>query len=385
MGEKVAIVGVGQTIHKSKRPDVNTAEMIAEAVEAALADAQLTIKDIDAVLTGSFEVADGYFNPDKWIIPEIGGVGKSGFEVQNVGTTGGVLCAAGFNLAAAGLFDTILCVAWQRMDDAVGAFGRGGGGANEYWLGQFPMSPITNFARRTFAYMTRSGATEEHLAKVRVKQDQCAQRNKHAQLKLGLTVEKVMNDVLLAWPIRRMHMCPTTAGSAAIIVCPEKKAKKVSKKPVWVEDWFTCHQGGALTMAEDPSASTLRYACETIYKRCGIKNPRKEIQAWEVYEPSSTAELRWIEEVGICEDYTAWKLFDAEKVGIEKEIPFNPSGGVTATNPIGATPVVRVVEAALQVRGDAEEHQVPGKIERALATAYGGQGENVVFLLKKTL
>jgi hypothetical protein len=44
-----------------------------------------------------------------------------------------------------------------------------------------------------------------------------------------------------------------------------------------------------------------------------------------------------------------------------------------------------VVEASLQVRGDAEEHQVPGAINRALATGYGGQGENVVFLLKKTL
>jgi acetyl-CoA C-acetyltransferase len=84
MAERIAIVGVGQTIHKSKRPDVTTAEMCAEAVEAALEDAQLKMKDIDSVITGSFEVADGYHNPDKWIIPEIGAVGKSGFEVQRM-------------------------------------------------------------------------------------------------------------------------------------------------------------------------------------------------------------------------------------------------------------------------------------------------------------
>ncbi|TET12887.1 MAG: acetyl-CoA acetyltransferase [Dehalococcoidia bacterium] len=385
MAERIAIVGIGQTIHKSKRPDVTTAELCAEAVEAALADAQLTMKDIDSVITGSFEVADGYHNPDKWIIPEIGAVGKSGFEVQNVGTTGGVVAATGFNLAATGLFDTVLCLAWQKMDEAAGAFGRGGGGANEYWTGQFPMSPITNFARRAYAYMDRSGCTEEHFAMVRVKQDQCAMKNPYAQLRLGLTVEKVMEDVLLAWPIRRLHMCPTTAGAAAFIVCPEAKAKKVTSKPVWVEDWFTCHQGGALTMAEDPTASTLRYACDVVYKRCGITNPLKEIQAWEVYEPASPAELRWIEEVGLCEDFTAWKLFEQGKVGIDKEIPFNPSGGVTATNPIGATPVVRLVEAALQIRGDGGERQVPGTINRALATAYGGQGENVIMLLRKSL
>jgi acetyl-CoA C-acetyltransferase len=296
-----------------------------------------------------------------------------------------VVAATGFNLAASGLFDAVLCLTWQKMDEAAGAFGRGGGGANEYWTGQFPMSPITNFARRTYAYMDRSGCTEEHIAMVRVKQDQCAMKNPYAQLRLGLTVEKVMQDVLLAWPIRRLHMCPTTAGAAAVIVCPEAKAKKVTNKPVWVEDWFTCHQGGALTMAEDPTASTLRHACNVVYERCGITDPKKEIQAWEVYEPASPAELRWIEEVGLCEDYTAWKLFEQGKVGIDKEIPFNPSGGVTATNPIGATPVVRLVEAALQVRGDGGERQIPGKIDRALATGYGGQGENVIMLLRKTL
>jgi acetyl-CoA C-acetyltransferase len=385
MGERIAIVGVGQTHHKSKRPDVTTAELCAESVERCLEDAGMQVKDIDHMVMGSFEVADGYFSPDKWIMPECGAVGKSGFEIQNVGTTGGVIAAAGFNIAATGLFDAVLCFAWQKMDEAAGAFGRGGGGANEYWTGQFPMSPITNFARRTYAYIDRSGCTEEHIAMVRVKQDQCALKNEHAQLRLGLTVEKVMNDTLLAWPIRRMHMCPTTAGAAAFIVCPERTAKKFTDKPVWVEDWFTCHQGGALTMAEDPTSSTLAYASHRVYKRCGITNPLKEIQAWEVYEPASPAELRWMEEVGICEDYTAWKLFEQGKVGIDKEIPFNPSGGVTATNPIGATPVVRLVEAALQVRGDAGEHQIPGTINRALATGYGGQGENVIMLLRKSL
>jgi acetyl-CoA C-acetyltransferase len=385
MAERIAIVGVGQTHHKSKRPDVNTAEIVAEAVERCLEDAGMQMKDIDHLVGGSMEVIDGYWVPDKWIIPELGAVGKSGIEMQNVGTTGGVVSVAGFNIAATGLFDAVLCYAWQRMDEAAGAFGRGGGGANEYWTGQFPMSPITNFARRTYAYMDRSGCSEEHIAMVRVKQDQCALTNEHAQLKLNLTMEKVMNDVILAWPIRRLHMCPTTAGAAAFIVCPERTAKKITDKPVWVEDWFTCHQGGALTMAEDPTSSTLGYACDVVYKRCGIKEPVKEIQAWEVYEPASPAELRWMEEVGICEDYTAWKLFEQGKVGTDKEIPFNPSGGVTATNPIGCTPVVRLVEAALQIRGDAGSHQTPGTINRALATGYGGQGENVIMLLNKSL
>lgn len=385
MAERVAITGVGQTQHKSKRKDVNTPELVTEAVEAALEDAQLTMKDIDFVVSGSFEMADGQYLPDMWIVPEFGGVGKPGLKLQNAGTTGGVAAAAAFNYAASGMFKNVLCVTWQKMDEGAGAFGRGGGGLSEYWASQIPMSPITNFARRTFAYLHNSGCTEEHFAMVRVKQDQCAMKNLYAQLRLGLTVEKVMESMVLVWPIRYLHMCPATAGAGVIIVSPEEQAKKVTKKPVWVEDWFCTHVGGAFTMAEDPTLSTLGYACETVYNRNGITNVLKDIQAFEIYEPASPAELRWMEEVGICEDWTAWKLYEQEKVGIDKEIPFNPSGGVTATNPIGATPVLRIIEAALQIRGDAGEHQVPHTVNRALATAYGGQGENVVFLLRKSL
>ena len=119
MSERIAIVGVGQTAHKSKRPDITTAELCAEAVEAALEDAGMTMKEIDNIVLGSFEVTDGYHCPDKWIIPELGAVGKSGFEIQNVGTTGGVVASASFNIAATGLFDAVLCLAWQAVSREV--------------------------------------------------------------------------------------------------------------------------------------------------------------------------------------------------------------------------------------------------------------------------
>ena len=47
----VAIVATGQTDHRSKRPDVNIVEMINEAVRRCLADAKMTMAEIDAVIT----------------------------------------------------------------------------------------------------------------------------------------------------------------------------------------------------------------------------------------------------------------------------------------------------------------------------------------------
>lgn len=59
MAQRVAIVGIGQTCHTSRRPDVNDGELINEAVNNALADAQLKIKDIDTVISGNMDFFEG--------------------------------------------------------------------------------------------------------------------------------------------------------------------------------------------------------------------------------------------------------------------------------------------------------------------------------------
>jgi len=64
MANRVAVVGVGQTYHKSQRPDVTQMEMVNEAVRPALADAQLHMKDIDAVFVGNMETFEGIYLPD---------------------------------------------------------------------------------------------------------------------------------------------------------------------------------------------------------------------------------------------------------------------------------------------------------------------------------
>ncbi|MEE9491537.1 MAG: hypothetical protein V3V80_04465, partial [Dehalococcoidia bacterium] len=80
-----------------------------------------------------------------------------------------------------------------------------------------------------------------------------------------------------------------------------------------------------------------------------------------------------------------WKLIEKGITEIEGEFPVNCSGGVLATNPIGATPVIRVAEAALQIRGDAAEHQATKDIKTALASALGGPNWTVLVLLKRSL
>jgi acetyl-CoA C-acetyltransferase len=79
----------------------------------------------------------------------------------------------------------------------------------------------------------------------------------------------------------------------------------------------------------------------------------------------------WLENLGFAEEGEGWKLVEAGVTEIDGDLPVNPSGGVLSSNPIGASGMIRFAEAAMQVRGQAGEHQIDGA-RRALGHAYGG-------------
>ena len=382
MANRVAIVGIGQTYHQGKRPDVNLVEMINEAVRAALDDAGLTLKDIDTVLSGSMELFEGHYSPDMWAVEGLGAFMKEGMFLSCGGTTGASVTSAAFFHVASGHCDTALAVCWQKHHEGDA---RAGLRSAPYWYRELMTGPIGNFARRAQLYMASSGAQEEHGALMRVKADQGAMKNPYAHLRLGLTVEDVMKSRLLVYPLRLLHMCPDSSGACALVVASAERARKITPKPVWVEDWEVAHGGGIGYYWENPERSYLEPLSRRIYKANGILNPAKEIDVFELYTPSAWSEFNWIEEAGLCRKGEAWKLLEKGTFGLDGEIPTNPSGSVVCTNPIGASPVLRIAEAALQVRGDAGEHQVSRPVERAMATAYGGAGEQVITLLRKSL
>ena len=84
-----------------------------------------------------------------------------------------------------------------------------------------------------------------------------------------------------------------------------------------------------------------------------------------------------------CEKNEGWKMVEEGVTDIEGDFPVNPSGGVLATNPIGATPIIRVAECALQIRGEAGDRQCAKDIKTALAASLGGPNWSTAALLKR--
>lgn len=392
MPRRLAIVGVGQTRHRGRRPDVNQTEMVNEAVRAALADAQLTTRDIDVVVQGDMPLFQGCYLGDMWHVDGTGSYMKQGLRIATGGTTGASCSCAAFYLVASGLFDTALAIGWQKHDEGDPSAG--------LTTGYDPLTgrliqgaAFAGFAAWANRYMKTSGARPEHAAMVRLKADKNACRNPYAHLRLGLkSIDEVLQARVLAWPLRLLDLCPPSCGACAIIVASEERAKKITPKPVWVKDWVVAHQEsltayGATRAFEGAGEKKVSQTvcAKKLYARNGITDPFKQIDVLEMYEAATWAELIWMEDFLLCGEGEAWKLVERGATELEGELPINPSGGVVSANPIGATAMIRIAEAALQIRSDAGEHQVPKDVDTALATALGGINWTVMTLLKKSL
>jgi acetyl-CoA C-acetyltransferase len=127
---------------------------------------------------------------------------------------------------------------------------------------------------------------------------------------------------------------------------------------------------------------SLQAASKKAYALAGITDPMTDFDVAEIYEPASYAELALCENLGLCPMGDGGKLIDSGVTLIDGKLPVNPSGGVLSTNPVGATAMIRVAEAAMQVMGEAGEHQIDG-VKRALATGYGGNAWTDVMILSR--
>ncbi len=397
MRRKVAIVGFGQTEGVSKTP-LSKVELANLAVRRALEDAHLTIKDIGEVIIADLDFFHGSGESEMEFADSVGHYLKPVMKFESGGTVSGSACISAVHHISGGASDTVLVVATLKQAPpppeviSRGAFLQAAlsAGMHPVWEKWCAMGAIGVFALMASSYEKLSGCTDEAVAKCRVKAADNAMKNPYAHLRMPLTAEDVIRSPMLMAPIRQLHMCPITEGSAALIFASEEKAEKITKKPVWVKDVVTIHSAQFWPALQDffapeercvlPSLAT---ACDVLYKRNGITNPGKELDVVEIYEPCTWAELVFMESMRLCPPNEAWKMVDRGATEIAGELPINPSGGVTCNNPGAPSTMIRYGELALQIRGDAGEHQIPGEVKLGLGTGFGGCGWTPLMLLSK--
>jgi len=381
----VAIVGTGQTKHTKDRSDVSQPELVREAVDAALADAELQPSDIDAVVISNMELFEGRAFPELWVAEGAYGVGKPVFKVATGGTSGTSACIAGFHQAGSGAFDTVLVVGFEKHSE--GHTQTGMALVDPFWDRAVASGALGNFALSISQYAAERGVTGEHAALVAVKARRNAANNPYAHLQMpDLTVDEVLSSRMLAEPLHLLDMCPQSDGAAAIVVASGEHARKRNQAAAWVHGTATRHDQPYLGDLDRRLLTTQaqRAAAASAYAQAGITNPLEDLDVAEIYEPASYAELAWYEALGFCEDGEASRLIEDGVTCMDGVLPVNPSGGVLSTNPVGASGVIRVAEATAQLLGRAGPRQVEGA-RTALATGYGVYAWSDVIVLRSEM
>jgi acetyl-CoA C-acetyltransferase len=370
MATPSAVIGIGQTKYDAKRIDVSMPGLVREAAVRALEDADLGWKDIDAVVIGKApDMFEGVMMPEMFLADALGGAGKPMIRVHTAGSVGGSTGIVASSLVESGVFERVLCVAFEKQSES-----------NAMWAltvsTPFSVAVIAGaggyFAPLIRAYIRRSGAPEDTGIRVALKDRQNALKNPYAHVKIpDVTFEQVMNSPMLWDPVRYLETCPSSDGACAMIFASESKAAKAPGKPAWVHATAMRSEPTMFAGRDQVNPLAARMNAKDLYAKARITNPRKEIDCAEIYVPFSWFEPMWMESMGFAEEGSGWKMTYEGATALDGDLPVNMSGGVLSSNPIGASGLIRFAEAAMQVRGQAGEHQVDG-VHKALGHAYGG-------------
>jgi acetyl-CoA C-acetyltransferase len=370
MAERTAVIGCGQTKHEPTRGDVSVAGLLREAAQRALEDAEMTWADIDAVVIGKApDMFEGVVMPEIYLAEALGAVGKPILRVHTAGSVGGSTAIVASSLVSAGIHSKVLTVAYEKQSES-----------NAMWALSIPhpfSAPLVAGAGGYFAphirsYMRQSGAPDDIGILVALKDRTNALKNPYAHLhEHDITYEKVRDSIMLWDPVRYSETCPSSDGAAALVMVNEAHAGRTARPPAWIHGTAMRSEPTMFAGRNQVDPQAGRDCAADVYAQAGIKNPREDFDCAEVYVPFSWFEPMWLENLGFAEKGEGWKLTESGATALDGDIPWNMSGGVLSTNPIGASGMLRFLEVALQVRGLAGEHQIDGA-RKALGQAYGG-------------
>jgi len=365
--ERAAIIGIGMTKIEANKVSDTFADMAWEAVNKALDDAGMTIKDIDNVVTTSNDFWDGR-TISCMAVGDAGGVrGKNTSCVEGDGAFGAFY---GLARALSGSYDTSLVLAHCKGSESVSSLITNAA-FDPIYERKLGMDMITASAMQANLYMHETGVTSEQLAMVSVKNHGNARLNPNAQLPMEITVEDVLNSEMIADPLHKLDCSPVSDGCCAVIIANESKAEKFKKKPVWIKGVSFCADSYFLGDRNLTDARSLREAAQKAYAMAGITNPATEIDVAELYDAFTYQELMWIEALGLCAAGKVGTSLEKGVFNISGKMPVNPSGGLLSGHPVIAAGLIRIAEVVRQLRGEAGDYQVDNA-RRGIAQGING-------------
>lgn len=215
------------------------------------------------------------------------------------------------------------------------------------------------------AHMANYGTTQRQLAAIAAKAHNNSTMNPLAQYTFPQTIEQVMEDREISFPITRAMCAPIGDGSAAAIVVSESFLKKHASERA-IRILASIMQSGSREAGNDPVAR----AAQLAYEKAAVGV--EDVNVLEVHDATAFGELGVTERLGICPVGEGGPLAESGATSLGGRIPVNPSGGLMSRgHPIGASGLAQTFELITQLRGEAGARQVEGA---RIAMAENGGG-----------
>ena len=229
---------------------------------------------------------------------------------------------------------------------------------------------MDTYAMQACWHMKVHGTTQRQIAASASKNHRNGALNEKAQYSFDLSVDDVLNDRPVSWPLTRAMCSPVGDGAAAVLVC---SADFLRGQPRDVQDRAiriraSVLAGGKYRRLDEPGLS--RTAAQRAYAMAGV-GPQ-DIDVAELHDATSFCEIYQAEMMGFAEIGKGGELVESGETAIDGRIPINTSGGlVSKGHPVGATGLSMIYELARQLRGEAGARQVEGA---TLALSENGGG-----------
>ena len=397
MSDDVYILGIGMT-RFAKYPEKTVKQLAADGFEALMQDIRVDVKDIEAAWFSNS--AWGMYTWQHCIRGQVAltPLGIQAIPVMNVenACAGASSAVHGAWMSVkAGLYDVVLAIGAEKVfnpDDSVKMFKgfmsgvdvefaealvetfkadaakkakESGTEGREKKGGHSAFMDIYGMAARL--HFQQYGTTQRQLAVIAAKNHYHGSMNPLAQYQNNMTVEEVLEDNMVAYPLTRSMCAPIGDGAAAAIICSERALKKYpDARPVKIR--ASALTAGSLPgMGFDPIGVR---AGRLAYEQAGLGPD--DIDVAEVHDATAFGELWQYEGMGFCGEGEGGPFAESGASTLGGKLPVNTSGGLECRgHPIGASGIAQMFELVTQLRGDAGPRQVEGA-HVALAENGGG-------------
>ncbi|MGQ0629496.1 MAG: thiolase family protein [Sporichthyaceae bacterium] len=338
---RVAVVATAQTQLRESWSNRQHVDLIYAAVSDVLAGSGLGIADVDVVIDCGSDVLDGRSISNCGFLGAMGAHHKEESRVEEDGLWGLSYAA---DKVASGNARVALIVAYSKPSESdVAAYYASI--AEPFFARPVGFSQNVAMGLLAAQYLERTGLPPDVLTQVAAHNWERAGANPNVQTDAVHDAAAIAASDLVAEPLRRLQVARPLDGAVAVLIATERVARKISDAPVWLSGYGAASEAHTFTARSAGQFTAASVAAKKAYVRAGITDPG-ELGLAEVSAGSAAAELMVLEALGLAEPGKAVQLY-----GAGAGIAVNPSGGALPADPIMATGLVRLAEAAEQLSG----------------------------------